>query len=202
MTNLKQKTITRFNGDKFFNTILILTVLTVLTALRSFQWTNTPLVTSNGSNNSFENQNNSVSSVYSKKNYKNIWNKYWFSDENELDYMYMVCNNSLEINNCLRMSISIPYHETKSWKIGVWKYNNLYGMMQYSRENGERKQIPMVFINRMASFEDWNVRYNEFRYNNDCNEMITKSRYTTTQTAEWIQTCNQVAIDFYSLNNK
>lgn len=177
-----------------------LCVLFSFLALMSVDLNNVPLEQQNDSKNPLVEQNISVSSVYSKKLYSKIWNKYGLTDKKEIDYMYMVCNNSKNVNNCLRMSISIPFHETKMGREWVGKYNNLYGMMMYVHENWVRKQVPMVFINRMASFEDWITRYNEFWYPNDCNEMITRSRYTTTQTVEWIQSCNQVASEFYSLS--
>ena len=119
----------------------------------------------------------------------------------EAKYMYLTCTNSMKPNWCMEISSAIAFHETKGWTIWVgtkWR-NNIYWMMTYAPPvNWVRKQIPMVFPNRMASFEDFINRYNAYWWTKNCNTMITESHYTTTQIPERMASCAQIQWKFYN----
>jgi len=120
--------------------------------------------------------------------------KVWFS-EKEANYMINVCSQQNNPVWCVEIASSIAYHETKWGTEWVWRKhkNNLFWLMQYAyNSDWTRYQISKVYPNRMASFEDWVWRYNTWWYKNDCNEMITKSRYTTTDIEPRLESCVKV----------
>ena len=129
-----------------------------------------------------------------------VMTKYWY-EEVEAEYIIQYCSTVKNPNNCVELATGIAYHETKIWNVGVGRghKNNLYWLTHsyYNPETWGRATRMRSYPNRMASFEDRVQRYDQYWYSNDCVEMISKSRYTTTQTEAWIDTCERVRFEFY-----
>jgi len=135
----------------------------------------------------------------STKNYIEVMTKYWFS-EKESKYMISTCSNMNNPDRCVKLATSIAWHETHwgaKW-VGRSHKNNLYWMTfsYYNPELGKNTRAMKTYPNRMASFEDWVVKYNQYRHWNNCVEMVSRSRYTTTNVVAWIETCEIVTNKF------
>lgn len=114
----------------------------------------------------------------------------WFTDS-EARYIIDVCKSKSNPERCVQLATHIARHETKVGTKGVWAtHNNLFWL----RRNGR-----LSFDKRIESFEYRVVSYEKYRRNNNCTTMVTRSKYTATQSKEWINNCYRMVDKFTSL---
>lgn len=120
--------------------------------------------------------------------------KYWFSQE-EAEYIHNYCSTMNNPDWCVRLATHTARHETKNWELWVGRphMNNLFWITSCISPTDCRYK---AYYNRMASFEDWVERYNRLWHKNNCEQMITRSRYTNTKKAEWISNCEWMMNNF------
>lgn len=146
--------------------------------------------------NAPDNNGSWETNIFNKWHMTSVMQEYWFSSE-ESSYIYDNCSTRNNPEWCVKLFTHVSWHETKTGTLGVGKSkNNLPWLKKcWSTSTGTYCYHP-YYPNRMASFEDWVEKYDQYWYNNDCMEMIDKSEYTPHNPWPWISNCERMMGNF------
>ena len=115
--------------------------------------------------------------------YKKVGHLMNIFTEEEKKYIWEQCLHTPDPVRCKAIITHTCYQETHCGKAWVGTRNNLFGVY-----NSHYKNFPS-YDTRLDAIKEWLDKYNTYRYNNSCSQMITRSRYCVSWCNDRIPNC-------------